>query len=75
MVSVVPGYGALKKLLDENPNALTPYIDQDDVPLAAAGDIGIFFNYPVDLDVIKNSIEVKDENGKTYNPSFSKIKD
>ena len=75
LVSVVPGYGAARKLTEENPNAFMPYIDSDDVPVAAAGDIGVFFNYPVDLDVVKSSIVVYDEDSNTYNASFSKIKD
>ncbi|MCQ2579357.1 MAG: MG2 domain-containing protein [Treponemataceae bacterium] len=75
MVSVVPGYGANKKVLAENPKAIIPYIDNDDVPVAAAGDIAVFFSYPVDLDVIKSSIEVCDESGKIYSPGFSKIAD
>lgn len=75
LVSVVPGYGAAKKLTEENPNAFVPYIDEDDVPVAAAGDIGVFFNYPVDVDVVKSSIVVYDEDSKSYNAAFSKIKD
>ena len=75
LVSVVPGYGAAKKLTEENPNAFVPYINDDDVPVAAAGDIGVFFNYPVDVDVVKSSILVFDEDSNTYNAAFSKIKD
>ena len=73
LVSVVPGYGAARKLAEENPNAFMPYIDNDDVPVAAAGDIGVFFNYPVDVDVVKSSIVVTDEDSNTYNASVSKI--
>lgn len=75
ILSVSPGYAAIKKHIEENPDSYAPYIDNDDVPLEAAGDIAVFFNYPIDVDVVKKSIEVKDSDGKVYSPTFSKIKD
>lgn len=59
LLSIIPGYEAQKN---------GAFIDDRDVPLDIAGDIALVFSYPVNPSVIKEYIEIRDEN-KTY--SFS----
>ncbi len=52
IISVIPGYGSVKQ---------GAYIDSDAAPLSEARDIGVYFNAPVNPDVLKEYIRVTAE--------------
>ena len=49
IVDIIPGYEAIQK---------GEYIDEQSVPPSASKDVGISFNAPVNIDVIKNELKV-----------------
>ena len=59
IISVEPGYGSVKK---------GAYIDSDAVPLSEARDIGVYFNAPVNVGVIKEYLRVTAHNSSETPP-------
>lgn len=62
--SVIPGYGIVQE---------GHYIDEDEVPVSAAGDLALVFNAPVDPRVIQSYVRVTDENLKNYTFDMEKL--
>ncbi len=69
ITDIIPGYGAIQN---------GEYIDKNSVPPSASKDIGISFNAPVNLNVLKNELKVYQPSGEvpfTIKTEKSKGKD